>query len=174
MVNTTVIEQLVKRVFHRILARVRKTGSGDIVPPKTSTTHCFPPISLPLDLLETIIAYVIYDARTLCACTMTCRSWYIAAVPHLHHAPTMVNSCPDETKFRWFNPVQYMHMLGLLPLVKEFRPNALQLFYPASIFCVNQCPDTRNQDPGLKACLCSGTMETTGCCSEHYGTVSSY
>jgi hypothetical protein len=31
-----------------------------------------------------IIAQLIYDLPTLLSCSLTCCSWYLAAVPHLH------------------------------------------------------------------------------------------
>jgi len=66
-----------------------------------------------------IIAYLIYDIRSLRACSNTCYPWYIAAVPHLYYTLRVdINSLDQE--FRWPNPVQNMHVLGLLPLVKLF------------------------------------------------------
>ena len=67
------------------------------------------------------IAYLRYDTRSLRACTLTCHSWYIVAVPHLHHTLTIGVGLWEEGKFLWPNPIRYMHALGLLPLVKEFR-----------------------------------------------------
>ena len=70
-----------------------------------------------------VISYFIYDTRSLLACSMTCYSWYIAAVPHLHHTLTT-----DEHRTRgslrkhlWPRPLQMSYDLGLLPLVKRFR-----------------------------------------------------
>jgi len=66
-----------------------------------------------------IIVYLIYDKHSLCACTLTCYSWYIAAVSHLHHTLVIDTGRPWDLKFRRPNAVQHMHMLGLLPLVKK-------------------------------------------------------
>ena len=78
---------------------------------------------LPQELVEMVISYFIYDTRSLLACSMTCYSWYIAAVPHLHHTLTT-----DEHRTRgslrrhlWPRPLQMSYDLGLLPLVKRFR-----------------------------------------------------
>ena len=120
VVTATAIELLVKRVFYRTLARVRKMGSGG-VSPGTSITHRSPATRLPLEVVEMIIAYLRYDKHSLRACTQICRSWYIAAVPHLHHTLIVANSHWGGGKFQWPNPIRYMHMLGLLPLVKEFQ-----------------------------------------------------
>jgi hypothetical protein len=123
MVATTAIELLVKRVLYRTLARIRKITSGG-ASPETSTAHCSPATRLPLEIVEIIIAYLRYDTRSLRACTLTCYSWYIAAVPHLHHILTIkYGYLWVGWKFRWPNPIQHMHVLGLLPLVQEFRVN---------------------------------------------------
>jgi hypothetical protein len=71
-------------------------------------------------MVETIIAYLKYDTSSLRACTLTCHSWYIAAVPYLHRTLT-VNVDPWDKKARWPNPILHMYILGLFPLVKEFR-----------------------------------------------------
>jgi hypothetical protein len=121
VVAATVIELLVKRVLYRTLARIRKITSGG-ASPETSIRHCSPATRLPLEIFEAIIAYLRYDTRSLRACTLTCYSWYIAAVPHLHHTLTISGyRYQGGRKLRWPNPIRYMHMLGLLPLVQEFR-----------------------------------------------------
>ena len=69
-----------------------------------------------------IVAHLIYDKRSLLACSLTCYSWYIAAVPHLHHTlitPTYHASMKE--KFKWPKPLRNMNRLGLLPLVKKFQ-----------------------------------------------------
>jgi len=71
-----------------------------------------------------IVAYLTYDTHSLLACSLTCYSWYIAAVLHLHR--TLIIStywrCRND-KFRWPKPFLYMRELGLLPLVTEFQIN---------------------------------------------------
>jgi hypothetical protein len=54
---------------------------------------------------------------------MTCYSWYIAAVPHLHYSLTTDNYRfpPFDIKYLWPKPLQKSYGLGLLPLVKRFR-----------------------------------------------------
>ena len=54
---------------------------------------------------------------------MTCYSWYIAAVPHLHHTLTIDGweGYTRDEKYRWPTPLQKSYNLGLLPLVKRFR-----------------------------------------------------
>ena len=71
-----------------------------------------------------IIAHFIYDKHALIACSMTCYSWYIVAVPHLHYSLTMEEAryYPwDRTKYMWPTPLRRSYDLGLLPLVKRLR-----------------------------------------------------
>ena len=72
-----------------------------------------------------IFSYLIYDKSTLLACSMTCYSWYIAAVPHLHHTLTTADDeyyrLPSGWKYSWPGPLRKSYRLGLLPLVRRFR-----------------------------------------------------
>ena len=54
---------------------------------------------------------------------MTCTSWYIAAVPHLHHSLTTHDwdRLPDSRMYMWPRPLKTSYELGLLPFVKRFR-----------------------------------------------------
>ena len=70
-----------------------------------------------------IVSHLIYDTPSLLACSMTCYSWYIAAVPHLHHSLTTDNygrPLPDR-RCLWPRPLQKSHEFGLLPLIKRLR-----------------------------------------------------
>ena len=65
---------------------------------------------------------------SLLACSLTCYSWYIAAVPHLHHTLTTDREYRDYVepgmkllKRYWPEPLKRSYELGLLPLVKQFR-----------------------------------------------------
>jgi hypothetical protein len=77
---------------------------------------------LPQELVDQIVSHFIYDKRTLLVCSTTCYSWYIAAIPHLHHTLTTDNDHykSDEKRF-WPRPLRESYELGLLPLVKQFR-----------------------------------------------------
>jgi len=72
-----------------------------------------------------IVAHLIYDTGSLLACSLTCYSWYIASVPHLHYALT---TRPDSwfcvPKAGWPTPLQNAAKFGLLPLVKKFWVHA--------------------------------------------------
>lgn len=69
------------------------------------------------------MVYLIYDTDSLLACSLTCYSWYIAAVPHLHHTLTTDDRpLPSQyQRLRWPGPLRKSYDLGLLPLVKQFR-----------------------------------------------------
>ena len=114
MIAAAVTERLIKRVWLRIWG----TRSADKTPPT-------PPSSatrLPQEIVEMIIGYIIYDEPSLLACSLTCYSWYIASIPHLHH--TLVTSFywrVHEPKHTWFKSLRNMDKFSLLPLVKKFQ-----------------------------------------------------
>ena len=84
-----------------------------------------------------IISYFIYNTRTLLACSMTCRSWYIAAVPHLHYSLTTDEHGHGwvDRKYMWPKPLQNSRELGLLPLIKRFRVRIA--YYPGVKFTLD-------------------------------------
>lgn len=97
-----------------------------------------------------IIAHLIYDKYNLFACSLTCYSWYIATVPHLHRTYTAIFTHSWQTyKTRWPIPLLYTHRLGLLPLVKklrisqgapyesQFSPEQLSLCFLPRFFALN-------------------------------------
>jgi hypothetical protein len=91
---------------------------------ETPNSSCSSPIArLPLELLENIISYFIHDTESLIACSMTCHSWYILVVPHLHHSLTAYGTPfhSSDKEHEWPKPLQKTYNLGLLPLVKRFR-----------------------------------------------------
>ena len=89
-----------------------------------------PITKLPQELVELIIAYFIHNTRALRACSLTCRSWYIAAVPHLHHTLTIDTSALRyRNKYLWPKPLQNSYYLGLLPIVKRLRIRAYFEFF---------------------------------------------
>ena len=68
-----------------------------------------------------IIIHLIYDTHSLLACSLTCYSWYISIVPHLHHTLTISTNPFKKRKLMWPYPLMYTYRLGLLPLVKKLR-----------------------------------------------------
>ena len=83
-------------------------------------TPSSPAARLPPEIVEIIIAYLIYDMRCLRACTMTCHSWYIVASPHLHRTLVISTHTLGQST-GWQKPFRRKHSLGLLPLVKWLR-----------------------------------------------------
>lgn len=116
---TAAIELLVNRIWYRNIARTLGTSSGG-TPSGTCVTRPSPAMRLPQELIQIIIAHLIYDLHSLCSCSLTCYSWYIAAAPHLY--PTLItfmNCSPPRTL--WPYPISNMHKLGLLPFVKTLK-----------------------------------------------------
>lgn len=71
-----------------------------------------------------IMSHLTHIRHTLLACSLTCYSWYIAAVPHLHHT-LHADMWPRQEKYQWPNPLRNARKLGLLPLVKRFRIHSI-------------------------------------------------
>ena len=107
-------------LWYRTKASVKRCFRRGVL--ETSTSRSSPITNLPQELVDAIISHLIYDTRTLRACSMTCYSWYIAAVPHLHYSLTTDRQIrPGEERYLWPDPLQKSYNLGLLPLVKRFR-----------------------------------------------------
>jgi len=85
------------------------------------STRSFP---FPYEIVEMIIAHLVHNFDNLKACSLTCRSWYSAAAPLLHHTLTLTGD-------RQVNRIKLellpeLHNLGLMPLVKQIQ--VLQFF----------------------------------------------
>jgi len=90
--------------------------------PETLTTHLSPATRAPPEIVGMVIAHFIYDKGNLLSCSLTCRSWYIASVPHLHHTLVIETfSRHYAPRLGWSKPLQEASKLGLLPLVKKFQ-----------------------------------------------------
>jgi len=89
--------------------------------PETPTTPSSPANRLPLGIVRQIIAHLIYDKHSLLVCSLTCRSWYTAAVPHLHHTLNLGTKLHAPSRVKWPNPLLHLHKLGLLPLVEQLH-----------------------------------------------------
>ena len=85
--------------------------------PALSAIHTSSTTRLPQEIVEMIIAHLIYDTPSLRSCSLTCHSWYITAVPHLHHTLYTTKALWDS-KFVWPKPLQHMYKFGLLPFVR--------------------------------------------------------
>ena len=131
-------ELLVNKLWHRSMAKIKWLFCGGT--PETSAARSSPITKLPQELVEMNISCFIYDTRTLLACSLTRYSWYIAAVPHLHHTLTTDDSLlgPCNRKYRWPGPLRKSYNLGLLPLVKRFRIRQGDLRYSCPKFTPGQ------------------------------------
>ena len=70
---------------------------------------------LPQEIVEMIIARLIYDTHSL-------QAWYTASVHHLHHTLVIQPRWwAHESINEWPKPLQNASELGLLPLVKSFK-----------------------------------------------------
>jgi hypothetical protein len=63
--------------------------------------------------MEMIIVHIAHDLNALKACSLTCRTWYIAVVAHLHHTLTFADRRPK--------PLLKLYQLGLMPLIRKIR-----------------------------------------------------
>ena len=116
----TARELFVNKLWYRSLAKIEWLLYGGTQ--ETPTAGSSPIAKLPQDLVEMIISYFIHDTRTLLACSLTCYSWYIVTVSHLHHSLTTDNNRDRrDDKHHWPGPLRKSYELGLLPLVRRFR-----------------------------------------------------
>ena len=122
----TGIALLINRIWHRTRDRIRGSRSGGVS--LRTSTACKPPATrLPQEIVEMIITHHIFDTSSLQACSLTCRSWYIAAVPRLHRTlVTPVYAGNIDERHWWSDSFRCMHKLGLLPLVKKFQVPGLE------------------------------------------------
>jgi len=75
---------------------------------------------LPCEIVEMIVAYLTHDLDVLKACSLACRSWYIAAVPHIHHTLTLGDDGHDESR-QGLKPLSVLHGFGLASLIKKIQ-----------------------------------------------------
>ena len=90
-------------------------------PLEACTTHGST-YAIPYDVLEAIMTHLIRDPDDLQACSSTCRSWYTAAVPHLHHTLTLRRTRLDVVRGQ-LRPLHELHQLGLIH--QQNRPESL-------------------------------------------------
>lgn len=114
-------ELLVNQLWYRSKAKIKRLVTGGT--PGASAASSSSIAKLPQEVVNGIISHCIHDKGTLLACSTTCYSWYIAAVPHLHHSLTTDDDhhYPEDRNHPWPLPLQKSHKLGLLPFVKRFR-----------------------------------------------------
>ena len=113
-------------VWQRSKAKIiRLLGNA---PPDTRTTResAHP---LPYEIIEMVTAHLTHDLGALKACSLTCRSWYIAAVPHIHHTIILGEKRPNRPRDK-LKTLSKLHGRGLMPLVEEIRVCACYRWYP--------------------------------------------
>jgi len=72
---------------------------------------------VPYEVVEMIIAHLTHDVDVLKACSLTCRSWNIVAIPHIQHTLILGRGAT----LGGLKPLPRLHMLGFIPLVKEVQ-----------------------------------------------------
>ena len=132
-------------VWRRLRRRKVKVGHLPGNPPPGAHITHKSTYSLPSDFLERIIAHLTCNLDTLKACSLVCRSWYIVAVPHLHHTLTFRRErCgwpnPPIARAR-LKPLSQLYQLGLMPHVKEVRVEEWEetntWFVPQTFSCLD-------------------------------------
>ena len=72
------------------------------------------------EIVEMVVAHLVYDIVILRACAATCSSWYSVATPYFHHTLTFWTPYLGKPR-REPNRLEFIHKLGLLPLVKKLQ-----------------------------------------------------
>ena len=75
-------------------------------------------VNLPQDLLESIVTEIGDDILSLKNFALTCRSWHLTAVPHLHRTLTLEDK-PSDTSRAGLRPLAELYEVDLLPFVKR-------------------------------------------------------
>jgi len=74
----------------------------------------------PYEIVEAITAHLTRNLDTLKACSLICRTWYLAAVPHLHRTLILSDVKPDKSHAK-LKPLSKLHELDLTTFVKEIQ-----------------------------------------------------
>ena len=103
-----------------VVAENLSAGSHKLDPGPGEACHLPPGFPWKLSKSSLPILYS-YDVSSLLAYSLTCYSWYLVAIPHLHHA-LITGAWPLclDNKSLTPGPLQYSHKFALLPLVKTF------------------------------------------------------
>ena len=114
--TAAVVEAVVKCTWYRTLARTRRIFLGR-ASPDASNAGSSPTNRFPQEVVDMIIAHFVYDNRSLLACSLTSRSWYRAAFPHLHRNLITRTDSPLNKKTKWPKPLRMASKHGLLPCI---------------------------------------------------------
>ena len=93
----------ISRLLHHTSSNARTTNES---------AHRLPP-----DIMEMILIHLTDNLYALKSCSLTCRSWYIAAVPYIYHT-LLLGGKPRPLRSDFW-PLSKLHGRGLTPLVKE-------------------------------------------------------
>ena len=119
---TTATKLLVNRAWYSTRFIIKENRPVDT--PSQSRAAMLPPEIID-DILSHLPTYegpFIYEGASLCACSLTCRSWYFAAAPRLHFTlTTVIPSFPPYRNHMWPKPFREGSKLGLLHLVRKFE-----------------------------------------------------
>lgn len=110
------IEPLIKRVWRQILASVLGTLPMS-ASPETPAANSLSSPKIPQEVINIIIAYLVYDISSLWVCSLISRSLYISAVPRLHHTITVQTYDHTNKKTEWPKPLLMASRFGFLPFV---------------------------------------------------------
>lgn len=144
--TTAAIKPFAKRVWCQSLAITKKvyirgdpsTASSSRATKRpqqvfdASTVNSSPATRLPQETVDTIIAYLIHDTRSLLTCSLTSRSWNTAVVPHLHRTLTAYTRYQGK-ETDWPKPLQVASESGWLSFVTRLSiyAHALNCFSSA-------------------------------------------
>ena len=125
--TTAAIKLFAKRIWYQGLAGIKKVyvcgTSPDAAPQEAldaSTENSSLATRFPQEIVDTIVAYLIHDTRSLLACSLTSRSLYNASVKHLHRTIiTKTRYFDNEEKSTWPKPLQAASKFGWLPFVTK-------------------------------------------------------
>lgn len=106
-----------------------KSGRPPIGAPSLRESSC----RLPYEIVETIISHLTYDHATLAVCSLTCRSWHIAAIPHLYRTFTLRDVTFRQTR-RKLKPLSRLHKLRRLALVENLVVHQRQIWFTPLAF----------------------------------------
>ena len=115
LVLTAAIGWIVIQAWHWIRTTVHNFLSRQISQP-VATRSLSSAERLPQEIVDMIADHIFYDKRSLQAYSLTCRSWYIAALHHLYYAIAIIPSQSD-----WGRPIRHMDEFNLWNLVKKLR-----------------------------------------------------
>lgn len=121
IIGLSLPNRMAMMAWHRSKAKLSRLLSN--APSRARTTHeatC----RLPFEIVEMVFVYLTRDLDALKKCSLTCRSWYTIAVPHIHHTLNLKDSVFDMVH-RKLTPLAKLHDLGLIPLVREIRVGQL-------------------------------------------------